>query len=136
MYQVALKALTYQALNPLGAAELGSNGRVYNTKYFLPSFRFTVVPGLELHAQFLIGWASKLDQLVYGIGNTNDDCGFSSECFYGWEADLAIRAKMGAKDIIWVDLETGMMQPGKAYTNAGFSDAWLWTVQLRAAMIF
>jgi hypothetical protein len=60
----------------------------------------------------------------------------SSDCFYGWEADLAIRAKMGAKDIIWVDLESGMMQPGKAFTNAGFNDAWLWTVQLRAAMIF
>jgi hypothetical protein len=110
MYQVALKALTYQALNPLGAGELGSLGRVYNTKYFMPSARFTIVPGLEVHAQFLIGWASKLDQLVYGIGNTNDDCGFSSDCFYGWEADLAFRA--------------------------GFNDAWLWTVQLRAAMIF
>ena len=102
----------------------------------MPSARFTIVPGLEVHAQVLIGWASKLDQLVYGIGNTNDACGFSSECFYGWEADLAFRAKMGAKDIIWVDLETGMMQPGKAFTNAGFNDAWLWTVQLRAAMIF
>jgi hypothetical protein len=136
MYQVALRALTYQALNGVGAGELGSLGRVYNTKYFMPSARFTIVPGLEVHAQFLIGWASKLDPLVYGIGNTNDDCGFSSDCFYGWEADLAFRAKMGAKDIIWVDLETGMMQPGKAFTNAGFNDAWLWTVQLRAAMIF
>ena len=29
----------------------------------------------------------------------------------GWEADLAIRARIGAKDIVWIDLETGMMQP-------------------------
>jgi hypothetical protein len=136
MYQVALKALTYNALNPLGAGELGANGSVWNSTYFMPSFRFTVINGLELHAQFLVGWANKLDQLIYGAGNTNSSCSFSSECFYGWEADLALRAKMGAKDIIWLDLETGMMQPGKAFTNAGFNDAWLWTVQLRAAMIF
>ena len=65
----------------------------------------------------------------------------------GWEADLALRARMGAKDIIWIDLETGLMQPKQAFTNAanpaggtfggGFnSNAYLWTVQVRAAMIF
>jgi hypothetical protein len=102
----------------------------------MPSFRFTVVPGLEVHTQFLIAWASALDSTIYGTGNQNGKCGFDPGCFMGWEADLAIRAKMGAKDIIWVDLETGMMQPKQAFTNAGFNDAWLWTVQLRAAMIF
>ena len=136
MYQVALKALTYQALAPLGAQELGANGSVWNSKYLMPSFRFTVVPGLEVHTQFLIAWASALDSTIYGTGNQNGKCGFDPGCFMGWEADLAIRAKMGAKDIIWVDLETGMMQPKQAFTNAGFNDAWLWTVQLRAAMIF
>ena len=80
-------------------------------------------------------WASALDPIVYQ-GNGTDKCGFVSECFMGWEADLAIRAKVGARDIIWVDLETGMMQPKQAFTNAGFNDAWLWTAQLRAAMIF
>jgi hypothetical protein len=140
MYQVALKALTFQSLSPLGAAELGANGSVWNSKYLMPSFRFTVVPGLEVHTQFLVGWASALDPWVYGAGNpnfnANSSCGFAAECFMGWEADLAIRAKVGAKDIIWVDLETGMMQPKQAFTNAGFNDAWLWTAQLRAAMIF
>jgi hypothetical protein len=136
MYQVGLKALTYQALAPLGAVELGANGSVWNSKYLMPSFRFTIVPGLEVHTQFLVGWASALDPMVYGVGNENSKCGFSSECFMGWEADLAIRAKVGAKDIVWIDLETGMMQPKQAFTNAGFNDAWLWTAQLRAAMIF
>ena len=135
MYQVALKALTFQSLTPLGAVELGANGSVWNSKYLMPSFRFTIVPGLEVHTQFLVGWASALDPIVYR-GNGTDKCGFVSECFMGWEADLAIRAKVGAKDIIWVDLETGMMQPKQAFTNAGFNDAWLWTAQLRAAMIF
>jgi hypothetical protein len=134
MYQVALKALTFQPLNPLGAADLGANGSVWNSKYFLPSYRFTIVPGLEVHAQFLIGWADKLDPVIYA--NKDASCGFTKECFYGWEADLALRAKMGDKDIVWVDLESGMMQPGKAFTNAGFNDAWLWTVQIRASMIF
>jgi len=111
MYQVALKALGYSALSP-----------------------FTVVSGLELHAQFLVAWVDKLDPLIYQASNTA--CGFSSECFMGWEADLALRAKMGAKDIVWIDLETGLMQPKQAFINAGFNDAFLWTVQLRAAMIF
>ena len=134
MYQVALKALTYQALTPLGAAELGANGSVWNSKYLMPSYRFTVVPGLEIHAQVLVGWAAKLDSLVYGT--KNESCGFSKDCFYGWEADLALRARMGSKDIVWIDLESGIMQPGNAFTNAGFNDAWMWTVQARAAMIF
>jgi hypothetical protein len=136
MYQVALKALTYEALTPFGAAELGANGSVWNSTYFMPSYRFTIVPGLEVHAQFLVGWANKLDPMVYGAGNRNSKCTFKASCFMGWEADLAIRAKIGAKDIIWIDLESGMMQPKQAFTNAGFNDAWLWTVGMRAAMIF
>jgi hypothetical protein len=136
MYQVALKALTFQSLFPLNAQELGANGSVFNSKYLMPSFRFTVVPGLELHAQFLVAWADKLDPVIYGTGNLNSQCAFDAGCFMGWEADLALRARMGAKDIIWVDLETGLMQPKQAFTNAGFNDAYLWTVQLRAAMIF
>jgi hypothetical protein len=134
MYQVALKALTWQALFPLGAQELGANGSVWNSEYLMPSFRFTVVPGLELHTQVLLGWANKLDSLVYGT--RDDSCGFSSQCFLGWEADLAVRARMGAKDIVWIDLESGIMQPKDAFLNAGFNDALLWTVQARAAMIF
>jgi len=134
MYQVALKALTWQALSTAGAIELGANGSVWNSQYLMPSFRFTVVPGLEIHSQFLLGWANKLDPAVFG--SKDGSCGFSSNCFLGWEADLAIRARMGAKDIIWIDLESGVMQPKQAFTNAGFSNAYLWTVQLRAAMIF
>ena len=135
MYQVALRALTYSALSPLGAAvELGANGSVWNSTYFMPSGRITIVPGLEFHAQFLVGWAHRLDSLIYQ--NSANTCSFSSDCFYGWELDGAFRAKMGARDIIWVDLEAGVMQPGKAFTNAGFQDAFLWTTQLRAAMIF
>ena len=136
MYQVALRALTWNALTPLGAGELGANGSVYNSVYFLPVGRVTIVPGLEFHAQVLFAWASRLDPLIYGPGNKNDGCMFDSNCFYGIEGDIALRAKMGAKDIVWVDLEGGIMQPGKAFTNAGFNDALLWTVQLRAAMIF
>jgi len=136
MYQVALRALTYQALSPLNAQELGANGSVWNSKYLMPSFRFTVVPGLEVHTQFLVAWADKLDPTVYGAGNKNNKCTFDSGCFMGWEADLALRARIGAKDIVWIDLETGLFQPKQAFTNAGFNDAFMWTAQLRAAMIF
>jgi hypothetical protein len=134
MYQVALKALTWNTLVNFNAVELGANGSVWNSKYLMPSFRFTVVPGLELHTQFLVAWADKLDPKIYV--NENSQCAFDANCFMGWEADLALRARIGAKDIIWIDLETGLMQPKQVFTNAGFNDAYLWTVQLRAAMIF
>jgi hypothetical protein len=134
MYQVALKALTFQRLYPFGAIDLGANGSVWNSVYFLPMGRVTIVPGLEFHSQFLVAWANKLDTLIYQ--NQVGKCGFKSDCFYGWELDGAFRARMGARDIVWIDLEAGLMQPGKAFTNAGFQDALLWTTQIRAAMIF
>jgi len=135
MYQVALRSLTWNALSAASAEVLGSNGSVWNSVYLLPVGRVTILPGLEFHAQFLVAWASALDPLIYGA-NKVANCRFNSECFYGWEADIAIRAKVGARDIIWVDLEAGLMQPGQAFTTAGFNDAFLWTTQLRAAMIF
>jgi len=137
MYQVALKALTFNALFPLGAVELGANGSVWNSKYFMPSYRITIVNGLEFHTQALFGWAASLDPAIYSVPAPGiEKCGFKSECWMGWELDLALRARIGADDIVWVDMEGGFMQPGKAFTNAGFSDAWLWTIQLRAAMVF
>lgn len=144
MYQVALKALTFQRLQPFGAIDLGANGSVWNSVYFLPSGRVTIVPGLEFHTQFLIAWANKLDPLIYGAGNKVQNCGFQSSCFYGYEIDAAFRARLGARDIVWIDLEGGFMQPGQAFTNAGFQKkdpgnrlgTPLWTTQIRAAMIF
>jgi hypothetical protein len=142
MYQVALKALSFQKLQPYGAIDLGANGSVWNSMYFLPMGRVTIVPGLEFHTQFLVGWANKLDPVIYG--NAEDKCGFKKDCFYGWELDGAFRARVGARDIVWIDLEAGVMQPGRAFTNAGFQKKDpdkklgipLWTTQIRAAMIF
>ncbi|MGD8316171.1 MAG: hypothetical protein PVH76_00410 [Myxococcales bacterium] len=144
MYQVALKALTFQKLQPFGAIDLGANGSVWNSVYFLPSGRVTIVPGLEFHTQFLIAWADKLDPLIYGVGNKVGNCHFQSSCFYGYEIDAAFRARLGARDVVWIDLEGGFMQPGQAFTNAGFQKKGpdkrlgtpLWTTQIRAAMIF
>ena len=135
MYQVALRALTFDALFPLGpAGELGANGSVWNSKYLMPSYRVTIVNGLEFHTQLLFGWAAALDPLVYGV--ERGSCGFNSECWMGWEFDAAIRARIGADDIVWVDLEGGVFKPGQVFTTAGFTDSTMWTVQMRAAMVF
>ncbi|MEM7435743.1 MAG: hypothetical protein AAF436_11370 [Myxococcota bacterium] len=136
MYQVALRALTFDRLFPLGpAVELGANGSVWNSKYFMPSYRITIVNGLEFHTQFLFGWASALDPVIYRTERISS-CGFKKECFMGWELDGAIRARIGADDIVWIDFEAGVFQPGQAFTNAGFRDKVMWTAQLRAAMVF
>ncbi|MEM8607078.1 MAG: hypothetical protein AAGF92_08235 [Myxococcota bacterium] len=137
MYQVALKALTFDRLFTLGPAlELGANGSVWNSKYLMPSYRVTIVNGLEFHTQFLVGWAAALDPLIYRNAEPVSNCGFKGECFMGWELDGAIRARMGADDIVWIDIEAGVFQPGGAFTNAGFRDIVQWTVQMRAAMVF
>ena len=133
MYQVALDAVGFNGLQTLNAVELGPNGSVWNSKYFYPQARFTIVPGLEVHGTFLVAWANSLDSLVYRA--TKSRCGFKGECFMGWEADVAIRARIG-QDIVWIDWESGIMQPGDAFTNAGMSDKVLWTTQMRAAMVF
>jgi len=133
MYQVALYSLTWNRLATFSAQELGGNGSVFNSKYLYPQFRFEIISGLEAHATFLVGWAHKLDSLLYSVSESN--CGFKAACFLGWEADVALRARIG-QDIVWTDLEVGVMQPGDALTNAGMSDRFLWTVQLRAAMVY
>jgi len=136
LYQVALYSVTWNRLAaPLNAQELGANGSVYNSKYLYPQFRFTIVPGLEGHGTFLVGWAHKLDPFIYGGTAPQANCGFKNQCFLGWEADFALRARIG-QDIVWTDLEVGVMQPGEALTTAGMNGRFLWTVQLRAAMVF
>ena len=136
MYQVALKALTFNTLFPFGAGDIGANGSVWNSKYLMPRYRFTIVNGLELDTQLLFGWASALDPLIYGGVPAVEKCGFKNECWMGWEFDAAIRARIGADDIVWIDLEGGFFQPGQAFTNAGFADDFMWTIQMRAAMVF
>jgi hypothetical protein len=133
MYQVALYTLTWNALSVPAAQELGANGSVWNSKYLYPQFRFEIISGLEAHGTFLVGWAHKLDPFIYLA--EEDKCGFKAACFLGWEADVALRARIG-QDIVWTDLEVGVMQPGDALTNAGMNDRFLWTVQLRAAMVY
>jgi hypothetical protein len=133
MYQVALYSLSWNRLATFSAQELGANGSVYNSKYLYPQFRFEIISGLEAHATFLVGWAHKLDPALYGASESK--CGFKAACFLGWEADVALRARIG-QDIVWTDLEVGIMQPGDAFTNAGMSGRFLWTVQLRAAMVY
>ncbi|MGB5192735.1 MAG: hypothetical protein WBN70_07120, partial [Polyangiales bacterium] len=120
MYQVALKALGFNALFPVGAEALGPNGSVWNSVYMMPVGRLTIVPGLEVHGQVLVAWASALDPLVYG-GQKVEACRLQKDCFMGVEADIALRARIGAKDIIWIDWESGIMKPGQAFTNSGIN---------------
>ena len=135
MYQVALRTASYQRLSFIpGGAALGANGSVWNSKYIYPSFRYFVLPEiLELHAAFLAGWVHKRDIVVFGDPGT---CGFKSSCFLGWEADLALRTKMGANDIMHIDIEGGVHGVGDALKAAGVTDDFMWTIQMRSAMVF
>ncbi|MEZ4287784.1 MAG: hypothetical protein R3A47_06490 [Polyangiales bacterium] len=111
MYQVALPTLTAYRLG--SAQALGANGSVWNSKFLYPQFRYWVLPKiLEVHGTFLLGWAHKLDPLVYSV--QEDSCGFKKKCFMGWEANVALRTSIGADDIIKIDLEGGLGSPGRS----------------------
>ena len=138
MYQVALRSVSYRKLTPLNAQALGANGSVWNSKYFYPSFRYFVLPGIfELHGAFLVGWAHKKDSNVFGRAfGASSKCGLKSSCFLGWEANLALRTKMGVNDVMHIDIEGGLMGVGDGLKSAGVTQDFLWTVQMRSAMVF
>ena len=141
MYQVALRTASHDRLVGAapGAEALGANGSVWNSKYFYPSFRYFVLPEiLELHGSFLLGWAHKRDLLVFDRAKTggSSTCGFKSSCFLGWEANLALRTKMGANDIMHIDIEGGILGVGDGLKSTGVTADLLWTVQMRSAMVF
>lgn len=142
MYSTALATLT---ANGLGEAvrPLWSSGGVWNSQYFFPSYRFSIIPGIEVHAAVLVAWAHKLLPTVYASErrlNESTGCnGFDSDCFVGIEGDLALRFKF-AENHMWWDTEIGVMRAGQALTSDvspnGLANDILWTIQSRAGFIF
>ncbi|NOY94049.1 MAG: hypothetical protein GXP55_22935 [Deltaproteobacteria bacterium] len=139
-YQVALKALT---ANGLGQAvrPLWSDGGVWNSQYFNPQFRITLLPGIEVHGGVLVSWAQKLLGTVYAsersLGESSSCHGFDPDCFIGIEGDLALRFRWGPDDLMWWDTEFGIMRIGQALSGPdGLSQDVLWTIQSRAAIQF
>ncbi|MBO6935953.1 MAG: hypothetical protein JJ863_13295 [Deltaproteobacteria bacterium] len=146
MYQVALQVTSAVGLTDQ-ARPLWTRGGVWNSWYGMPQVRFHIIPGFELHAAFLTGFARKL---VPGIhqnprASGNASCGaFDGDCWLGWEADVALRVKWGANDLLRWDTEIGMMQVGNALRDTssarpaggGIGDDFLWTIQTRMGMVF
>ncbi|MFW6085900.1 MAG: hypothetical protein ACODAG_01750 [Myxococcota bacterium] len=143
MYQVAMLSVSNRQLLPQFNA-LGANGSAWNTKYFWPQGRYSIMDGVEVHGGFLVGWAHKLNQVFSQPDGSA--CGFGGDCFLGWEVDAALRLRWGDNDLMWLDIESAIMKPGDALTRdgdtqnaGGLSDDWgdmLWTVQMRVAMMF
>jgi hypothetical protein len=142
MYQVALAGRTANAY----AAQLGglqSRGGVWNSKYFFPQFRYTVVPGLDLHGAFLLAWADQLNEAFpstvaarEAAGSTRMSCKvFEGDCFLGWEADLAVKVSWGENDVMRWSTEFGMMNAGGALALE-LQQSFIWTLQSRIAMVF
>jgi len=139
-YQVALAAMTASGLGD-AVRPLWSSGGVWNSQYFNPQFRITLLPGIEVHAGVLVSWAHKLLPTVYAsnrsLGESSSCHGFDSDCFVGVEGDLALRFRWGPNDLMWWDTELGIMRTGKALSGpGGLSQDILWTIQSRAAMRF
>jgi hypothetical protein len=141
MYQVGLSTMTALGLGP-EIRPLWSRGGVWNSVYVFPQIRYTLVPGIELHAAFLTARADELLATVYV--NERDDftdtsCGpFQGECRIGYEVDFALRFKWGENDLLRWDTEFGFMKVGDALLGefGGLSQSFLWTVQSRLAMVF
>ena len=141
MYPIALAAVTADRLGE-SIRPLWSRGGVWNSTYFWPQIRYEVLPGIEVHAAFLIAWA---DELLGSVLVNNrplsegTSCGlFDSECLMGWEVDLALRVKWGPDDLMRWDTEAGIMRAGDALfsEDVGLSERILWTLQTRIGMQF
>lgn len=137
MYQVAILAATSRLTEEI--RPLWSRGGVWNSKYINPQFRLKFFPGFEAHAGFLVAWADELLEPAYNSGSRpagDRQCGiFSSDCFLGWEVDLALRVLWGEGDLMHWDNEFGIMHAGTAL-DGPLSESLLWTFQSRIAMIW
>lgn len=136
MYQVALAARTAIQLGP-DLRPLWSRGGVWNSKYVFPQARIRPSPGWEIVGAFLLAWADELNVVLYNDrpdGSTS--CGvIQGDCFLGWEADVALKVSWGEGDIVRWSTEAGIMHAGPALSGI-FSEAWLWTLQSRIAVVF
>lgn len=142
MYQIALAGRTANAYaGQLGG--LSSRGGVWNSKYFFPQFRYTLVNGVDLHGAFLLAWADQLNEAFPATvaaresrGSTRRSCHvFEGDCFLGWEADLALKVAWGENDVMRWSTEFGMMNAAGALA-AEIQQSFIWTLQSRIAMVF
>ncbi|HJL48319.1 MAG TPA: hypothetical protein RMG45_20845, partial [Polyangiaceae bacterium LLY-WYZ-15_(1-7)] len=137
MYQVGLSTLTAIGLGE-EIRPLWSRGGVWNSHYVFPQVRYTILPGIEVHAAFLTAWARALLPTVYTNERadfTDTACGpFEKDCHVGWEVDLAFRFRWGQNDLMRWDTEMGLMRAGQALSGLG--EEFLWTVQTRMALVF
>ena len=111
---------------------------MWNSTYIWPQARYELIDGWEIHGAVLLAWAHELLGTVYANERATGTTGcsiFQGDCFVGFEADLAIRAKWGENDLFYWDTEGGIMVAGDALTGpGGLAADVLWTVQTRLAM--
>lgn len=142
MYQIALAGRTANAY----AGQLGglqSRGGVWNSKYFFPQFRYSLVRGVDVLGAFLLAWADQLNEAFPATvaaresrGSTRMSCHvFEGDCFLGWEADLALKVSWGENDVMRWSTEFGMMNAGGALALE-LQQSFIWTLQSRIAMVF
>jgi hypothetical protein len=142
-YQVAMAARTAyafsdSALTEEGSRALWSRGGVWNSKYFWPQVKYTLIPGIEVHGALLLSWADKVVIYPPIYAGEPGNCGFGLGCFVGLEVNGALRVRWGDNDLMWFDLEGGFMRAGDALSSGTFvmENRNLWTIQSRIAMQF
>ena len=154
LYPVVLNVRTANAYNFSSA--VWSNGGVWNSVYLAPQVRLRPLGqngGLEVIGQFIVAFADQLNgPLNRAAGGSTGTCPslISSNCFLGWEADLALKVSWGPHDEMRWSNEFGLMGVGDAIgafdasrTDAMGNNTWgrltdpiLWTLQSRIAFVF
>lgn len=154
LYPVVLNVRTANAYSFSNA--VWSNGGVWNSAYLAPQVRLRPLGqngGLELIGQFIVAFADQLNgPLNRPAGGATGTCPalVSSNCFLGWEADVAVKVSWGPHDEMRWSNEFGVMGVGDAIgafdasrTDAMGNNTWgrltdpiLWTLQSRIAFVF
>jgi len=107
---------------------LWSNGGVYNSYFFMQTFKYWPLPGdnkdLEIILAFLQAWKDQVDGAVYPR---------LDEKFLGFETDLAVKYHF-AKGHAHIGIEGGLLREGKAFNDAALNmPKHSWTVQVWTA---
>lgn len=154
LYPVVLNVRTANAYD--FSTAVWSNGGVWNSAYLAPQVRVRPLGqngGLELIGQFIVAFADQLNgPLNRQAGGATGSCPalVSSNCFLGWEADVAVKVSWGPHDEMRWSNEFGVMGVGDAIggfdasrTDALGNNTWgrltdpiLWTLQSRIAFVF
>lgn len=136
LYPIALAARTANGLGE-DLRPLWSRGGVWNSSYLFPQASIDVTRQFSVRGGLLLAWADELSSVYFNDrADGSVECSLAqSDCFLGWEADVATKLVWGDDDLMRWTNEFGVFHAGAALSPL-LQEDWIYTFQSRIAMVF